>query len=167
MKHLLQLILLVSVMPPASVGQETAVQSRPIKALAVPTVAFCDLLKNPQLYSGRVIRTSAIFRRGGEEIAEFYCPSCLESGRVYLDIDEGYETCTKPANAEKIRSFNTVDVTLTGRFVVAGPGVGFGHLGQWRQKLIVSCVEKASVISKYELSPDHLPGKVRRRATCK
>ena len=133
----------------------------------VPTVAFCDLLKNPQAYSGKVIRTRAVFSRRGEEVTEFYCPGYLESGWVDFDLDEGYDTCTKPAADERITRHPTVGVVLTGRFVMAGPGEGFGHMGQWRYKLVVGCVEKADVISKHELAPDRLPPQVRRRASCR
>src|ERR1044071_4855040 len=132
MKRLLTVILcLPGVLAPV-VGKPAAYQSRPAATSDVPAVAFCDLLKNPQAYDGRVIRTRAVFSRRGEEVTEFYCPACSESGRVKFDpSDEEYDSCTEPAVREKILNYPTVNVMLTGRFVVAGPGEGFGHMGLW------------------------------------
>jgi hypothetical protein len=113
-----------------------------LAAVGIPNVAFCDLLKNPQLYNGKVIRTRAVFRRGGEETADFYCPDCLDTGRVALDIDDRYESCTKAKLREKFRKDGMYSVVMTGKFYVAEPGLGYGHLGKYHFKFVVSCIEK-------------------------
>lgn len=120
--------------------------SNTVAAVDIANNTFCDLLKNPQLYNEKVIRTRAVFRRGGEETADFYYPDCLDTGRVALDIDNGYESCTKAKLREKFLKDGIYSVIMTGKFYVAESGMGYGHLSKYRFKFVVSCIEK---IGKY------------------
>jgi hypothetical protein len=124
------------------------------------------LLKNPERYNGKVIRTRAVFRRAGEEIAEFYCPKCLDLRRVYFDISEDYKYRTNPEVRNKLLKERTFNVILTARFQVAGEGKGFGHFSQWHYKFVVSRIERADIIFTGGTAPESLSKRVIRRARC-
>lgn len=59
----------------------------------IPNVSFCNVLKNPQIYSGKVVRFRAVFTRGGEDWVAIYCPDC--STDVNLVMPEYDETLTR------------------------------------------------------------------------
>lgn len=43
-------------------------QSKHLKADEIPTVSFCEMVKNPQAYFGRLVRTRAVWERATEGI---------------------------------------------------------------------------------------------------
>jgi hypothetical protein len=168
MKTTTLILFLLTLMVSPTIGRRTADGEVPVLTNPPPTVKFCELLKNPRLYEGKLVRTDAAFRRYGEEVVEFFCPDCLKEGRVDFDIDqEAYESCTKPRVREKIQRGPVLSVSMTGKLYVAKAGEGFGHFGQYRYKFLVSCVERADVVFKFESSPDELPKNVLRRIHCK
>lgn len=126
----------------------------------VQTVDFCELLGSPQLYDQKIVRTRAIFRYGGEDTSDLYCPGCSGAGwgRVRPSFDESYETYTKPEVVAKLsrqkHSSGTVKVVIVGKFY-SGPDGGHGfHIQR---------VERAEYISKdYQLPTSDSPKALRR-----
>jgi hypothetical protein len=162
MQNILILISLIFTHVPMTVASRVISNNK----VRTPTVIFCELLKHPERYNGKVIHTRAVFRRGGEEIAEFYCPKCADLGRVYFDVDESYESRTKPEIHKIIQKDGFSNVVLTGRFQVANVGEGYGHLGKWHYKFIISRIERADVIPMSADTPELLNKKILRRARC-
>lgn len=162
MQNILILISLIFSHAPPSVASNSVSNNK----VRTPTVTFCELLKHPERYNGKVIHTRAVFRRTGEEVAEFYCSKCLYLGKVYFDYDENYESQTQPKVWQTILREGTVNIIMTGRFQVANVGEGFGHLGMWHYKFIVSRIERVNVISNSGSTPEFLSKKIMRRARC-
>jgi hypothetical protein len=126
----------------------------------VPTVDFCELLGNPDLYHQKVVRTAAIFRYGGEDTSDLYCPNCLGAGWGWVRplFDESYYSCTRPKLTAKLsrqkHGSGSVKVVVVGKFI---EGQGGGHSFQ------IQCVERAEYISKdYQIPGVAQAPKVRR-----
>lgn len=128
-------------------------------ASEIPTIAYCDLLRHPELYEGKVVRIGAIYRYGFEW-SEFYCFSCLNQGQTWVDFDESYSSRTKSKIKRKLSGNGeigrTISVVAVGRFYGSG---GYGHMGAYRYKFLVSYVEQAKVILNESPSPTAMPNK--------
>ncbi|HZM90007.1 MAG TPA: hypothetical protein VFF31_26035 [Blastocatellia bacterium] len=124
---------------------------------AIPNVSFCNMLKNPQIYGGKVVRFRAIFTRGGEDWVAIYCPECsTDKNLVRLEFDETFDQLT----SSKIRRrFEQPDITLEVTLV--------GNLDPSHPLLFhIIRAERADVISKQGTSPWRLPNKLKTRKTC-
>lgn len=161
-------LILLTLAGSLGIPQRADSKGEPSGSADIPTVKFCDLLKNPKLYEGKVVHTSAAFRRSGEHVSELYCPDCPGGGPVdFAGDDEAYESCTRPELRRKIQNDITLRLNITGRLYVAEEGRGFGHFGLYHYRFLVSCVHKADVVFKSGREPDQLPRKVLRRLHCK
>jgi hypothetical protein len=131
-----------------------------------PTVSYCDLMRSPERYRGKVVRVSAIYRYGFEW-SELYCLECVSEARTWVDLDESFVSSTKAKLRKKIGPHGakgrTVGVTLVGRFDVGG---GYGHMGAYRFRLMVDRLEDAKVILDDSPSPSALPKEVLSRIHC-
>ena len=132
----------------------------------VPTVAFCDLLDNPERYNQKIVRTRAVFSRGGEDYAELYCPRCYSVERMVWPTfdDDSFDSSTKSSIRKKFDgSFDvTLSATVVGKFI-ASPG---GHLGLYRHQFLITRAEQAERVSKGFGLPERLSRKVKRRVRC-
>lgn len=129
------------------------------------TVSYCELMRSPEQYQGKVIRVSAIYQYGFEW-SELYCPECVNEAKTWVDLDESFVSSTKANLRKKIGPHGvtgrTVWVTMVGRFDVGG---GYGHMGAYRFRLMVDRLENAQVIVD-DSSPSALPKKVLSRLHC-
>jgi len=130
-----------------------------------PTVSYCDLMRSPEQYRGKVVRVSAIYRYGFEW-SELYCLECVSEARTWVDLDETFVSSTKANLRKKIGPHGvtgrTVRVTMVGRFDVGG----YGHMGAYRFRLMVDRLEDAKVIVDDSSLPSALPKKVLSRIHC-
>lgn len=130
-------------------------------------VAYCDLLRAPASYDGKLVRVRATYRYGFEW-SEFYCTDCSEKGRTWVDYDESYESCTKSKFRKKLEGNGeigrTVNVVAVGKFY--GSGGGYGHMNAYRYKFLVHCVERAEVILNDSPVPAAMPNKALQRTRC-
>jgi len=131
-----------------------------------PTVGYCDLMRSPEQYRGKVVRVTAIYRYGFEW-SELYCLECVSEARTWVDLDESFVSSTKANVRKKIGPHGgqgrTVRVTMVGRFDVGG---GYGHMGAYRFRLMVDRLEAAKVILDNSPSPSALPKEVLSRIHC-
>jgi hypothetical protein len=131
-----------------------------------PTVSYCELMRSPEQYRGKVVRVSAIYRYGFEW-SELYCLECVSEARTWVDLDESFVSSTKANLRKKIGPHGvtgrTVRVTMVGRFDVGG---GYGHMGAYRFRLMVDRLEDAKVIVDDSSLPSALPKKVLSRIHC-
>lgn len=133
-------------------------QSSPISE--IPTVAYCDLIHNPENYDGKIIRINATYR-SGFEWAELYCLNCWDMAhRTWVDF-EG-ELCRK---SKKINHNGTMNVQVVGKFFGIGR-MGYGHMNAYRYKFIVHCIEEYKLIWKNSNVPSALPDDVAKKAKC-
>jgi hypothetical protein len=122
----------------------------------VPTVAYCDLIRNPAVYDKKEVRIKVVYRVG-YEWEEVYCPDCFDlDGRTWVEFDEGIDSCTKRAVRRRISAWEgTLSIEVIGEFQSSsGP---YGHMGAYRYKFIVKCMEKAKVLLKDARSPNLVP----------
>lgn len=130
------------------------------------TVSYCDLMRKPEQYSGKVVRVSAIYRYGFEW-SELYCLECVSEARTWVDLTESFVSSTKASVRKKIGPHGfkgrTVRVVMVGRFDGGG---GYGHMGAYRFRLLVDQLANAEVILNDSPSPNALPKKTLSRIHC-
>ncbi len=143
-----------------------ALSSRTANDRESATVTYCDLIRNPERYKGKLVRVSAIYRYG-YEWSELYCLECMNEGRTWVEFDESYVSSTKASIRKKIggNGFKgrTVRVLMVGRFASGG---AYGHMGAYRFRFLVSRLEKADVILNDSPSANALPKAVLSRIHC-
>ena len=128
----------------------------------VPTIAYCDLIHNPEKYNGTTVRTNVTYRVGFEW-AEFYCLDCWNMDhRTWVEY-EG-QLCAK---SKKIRDNHfrgrTVNLQVVGKFYGAGR---YGHMGAYQFKFVVGCIESAKTIWNDSFVPSQLPPSIAKKASC-
>ena len=133
----------------------------------VPTVAYCDLIRNPKRYDDKLIRIRAIYRYG-YEWSQFYCPGCLSEGETWVDFEKSFKSCARSVVSKRIgdNGFKgrTVELLVVGKFY--GSDVGYGHMNAYRFKFVVRCVEEAKIILNDSPLPMALPKKLLNRPRC-
>lgn len=150
-----------------SVAQAQNLQTIASAAPEVLDVAYCDLLRNPTSYDGKVVRVRATYRYGFEW-SEIYCTGCSVKGSTWLDFDESYESRTKRGVKKKLEgdSFlgRTVNIVAVGKFI--GSGGGYGHMNGYNYMLLVQSVERAEVILNDSPVPAAMSNKALQRTRC-
>lgn len=125
-------------------------KSSPVQAHDAPTVVFCELVRNPEWYSGKLIRTRAIVWAGLEN-QSIYDPSCygedvltwtwIEYGNkeAFMALDDGLNAFRGSNRAAR------VNATLVGRF--DGPSKeGVGHLDGFNFQFHITAVENIGAV---------------------
>jgi hypothetical protein len=104
----------------------------------IPTIGFCEVLRNPESYRGKLIRIQATWQ-WGFEWSFLYDRNCMERGnRAGIEILDEENLC--PGSKKKLKRLpekfnNKADVRLVGRL---SPGANEYHF-----KFVVSCMEEA------------------------
>jgi hypothetical protein len=108
---------------------------------------------------------SAIYRYGFEW-SELYCLECGNEAKTWVDFDESFASSTKSGVRKKIGDHGfkgrTVRVTMIGRFELGG----YGHMGAYQSRLLVSRLEKADLILNDSPLPNALPKKLLNKVHC-
>lgn len=74
---------------------QSNVAQQQVRTEEIETVAFCTLVASPNLYEGKLVRTTAIFAFGGEDHLVLYCPACFLKGVLRPDFSESFDRRTK------------------------------------------------------------------------
>lgn len=113
------------------------------KAQAITSVSYCEILKAPQSYRGRLVRVSAVWKFGFET-SSLYDQKCAELSKTWLEFADEKELCPETEKNRKvpIRGDKEANVTVTGKLY--GPG-RYGHLGDYQFRFVVNCLEKIKV----------------------
>ena len=164
MKSLIVLALLLSALFP----QHTK-SVHPAQATVIPTVDYCELLRDPASYDKKIIRLTALYVRGFE-VAAFEHPQCDEARSVWVEFDQSEPSCTDKKitkamqaifNPPRKRKRGIIEIpgparaalSAVGRFEGPRPGIpvgtegrriftGHGHLSHYKYKFVVQCVEQ-------------------------
>jgi hypothetical protein len=143
------------------VEQATLVKSSRVD---VPTLGYCDLVRNPQLYDNRVIRVRGAYSLGFES-STLSSSGC--EGMTWIDFDELYKTCTRKevdtaldalmsaGEPESLMERKRADVVFLGYFEVLPNYTiknelvrnGFGHMGMYSNRITVKCLENAQPLT--------------------
>jgi|SRR5215469_14672285 len=122
----------------------------------VPTVAYCDLIRNPDIYSGKLVRISAVYRVG-YEWQEFYCLDCFElERRMWVEFDTEESSCPKRVSKRLTKVWEgTFSMTVVGEFQSSGGR--YGHENGYRYRFMVKCVEAQKRLLKGGPVPAQVP----------
>jgi hypothetical protein len=71
--------------------------------------SFCDLIKNPQLYSGKEVTVRATYKYGFEW-QYLYCLGCIDDGKVWLEIADGLDDASVKALKQAPKGAGTIKV---------------------------------------------------------
>lgn len=128
-------------------GSPTSIASSVEKA---PTVSFCDLIRDPEHYDQKTVRTEAVFFRNMEN-AVLYDRKCEGADMyVWLEFDPAYVYSDDAVKKRLEQALCTAQpckigrarVTVVGRF--EGPGAGpYGHLDSYRFRFSLIRLEQA------------------------
>lgn len=156
---LLTLIFLLSLFS-AKAQKSEVPQSTP----AIPTVAFCDLLRNPELYHGKEVRFRAILS-SGFEVSALSHPDCAgeEKFLTWVEFDRSVYSSSKPEVLEKFREafccryvddpqwiMKRTDLLATGIFYKPNEE-GYGHTNIYRNLVILKRIEEVGVPKEIDL----------------
>src|SRR5262249_52876486 len=116
------------------------------KSSDIPTMSYCDLVRNSREFDGKIIRVRGAYRVGFEW-AELYCSNCSERAeKTWIEFSE--EECPK---SKKIKGDRIVNVTFVGKFQT---GQLYGHENGYKHQLVVTCVEAAETVIKTSFVPE-------------
>lgn len=123
-------------------------KSSPVQGHNAPTVGFCELVRNPEGYSGKLVRTRVIAWAGLEN-QSIYDPSCygedvltwIEYGNkeAFMALDDGLNAFRGNNRATR------VNATLVGRFDGASKE-GLGHLDGFNFQFYIMAVETIEAV---------------------
>lgn len=120
----------------------------------INSFSFCVLLRNPNVYAERIVRTTAILVAGYEQFF-LYSPQCnKQDKRIWAERDQMDESNQEiDKQLESLLSASSTDqqagraqVTVVGRLIAPGPK-RFGHLDQFRMKFVILGLEGAKPVS--------------------
>jgi hypothetical protein len=135
----------------------------------VPTVDYCELLREPASYDKKVIRVKALYV-AGLEVAAFEHASCDKERSTWVEFDKSESSCTEkkvskafdaifhpPRKKQKgvyeIPGPFRAELVAVCRFEGPKPGIrvgsegqriltGHGHMSAYKYKFVVQCLEE-------------------------
>jgi hypothetical protein len=154
----------------ASLASATAVAQTEQDFSGVPTISYCDLVKEPASYDQKVVRVKAVYVVGFEG-SLFYDAVC-GGGNTWVKFDPSFEKATKSnilkrfrrlADASPIRTRGgginyperMVEILAVGRFEGVKPtyklgsrsySSGFGHLNGYDFQFTVLSIEEVNAV---------------------
>jgi len=151
----LLLALLLNILP------APAQNNKPIEAADIPTVTLCDLVHNPDLFDGKVVRMRVTYL-ANSKVAAFVDQNCMaKDKRTWAEFDgisikasapsEMFEKveeqilCGKCGDGNKWRE---TEMLVTGVFNASD--TGHGRLGKYRFMVTVKNVEEVGVTEEAE-----------------
>lgn len=70
--------------------------------LEIPTIDYCELIRNPSLYDQKVVRVRATYVRGGTQTSNLYNFECDYHGSTWVEFNPTYESCTKRKEVKRL-----------------------------------------------------------------
>jgi hypothetical protein len=93
---------------------------------AQTATTFCDLLRNPEKYNGRVVKVRATYKFFFE-MSLLYCLDCLDKGEAWLEQGWPLDKASEKALRKLLgHGAGTANITVEGVFEY---GRHYGHLG--------------------------------------
>jgi hypothetical protein len=138
----LYLIIMLTI---ASLGTHPA-QIKQTATESVPTISYCELLREPNLYQGKLVRIAATWNYGFEW-SYLYHRECMEQRNKawveFVDDEEGCPQTEKVSKRLKDGFDNKADVVAVG--TLSGGG-GYRHMNGYKYQFTIKCLEKAKQI---------------------
>lgn len=120
----------------------------------IPTVNYCEIIKNPQNYNGKIVKIFAE-QRSGFEFSGLGSQDCANDyGQIWAEWEK-YESCGDEKTARLLVNRykgienNYLEGIFVGKFFVKEKGIsGFGHMNAKPFQISISCVENATLLPK-------------------
>lgn len=120
----------------------------------IQPINYCEIIKNPQSYNGKSVKVFAE-HRSGVEFSGLGSQTCASDfGKIWAEW-ENYESCGDEETARLLINRNKgiennyLEGIFVGKFFVQEDGKsGFGHMNAKPFKLLISCVESATLLPK-------------------
>lgn len=135
----------------------------------IPTVSYCDLLRDPAKYDKKTVRLKVLYTRGFE-ISALGDPECDSQKSTWVEFDPASRQCTKtniqtefdkvfyPARKKQKGVIERPgpergELMMVGEFNGPKPGIpigpegkrvltGYGHLGGFDYQFMIKCIEQ-------------------------
>jgi hypothetical protein len=136
---------LITMLLIASLGSN-AFQAKQPASEAAPTISYCELLREPNLYQGKFVRVAATWNYGFEWSYLYHreCMSRVNKAWVeFVDEDAGCQQTKKVTKRLKDGFDNKADVVAVG--TLSGGG-GYGHMNGYQYQFTIKCLEGAKQI---------------------
>jgi hypothetical protein len=109
---------------------------------SVPTVFYCELIRDPNLYEGKLVRVAATWNYGFEW-SYLYHRDCIgrenKAWVEFVDEDKGCERTKKVSKKLKDKFDNKADIVAVGTLQGGG---GYGD-GGYQYQFVITCLEEA------------------------
>lgn len=141
-------------------------KNRALKAEALRLTPFCDLTRNKARYSQQIVRTRAILVSSRRDLVDggetyLYLPSCKdENSLVVIENDASYSpgpdslaALERALSKNSTSSLGRARVTVVGRF--EGSAKGYGHLGGFRARIVVTNLDQIESVQSTVRWPEH------------
>lgn len=122
------------------------------------SLSYCDLVQNPDRYSGQRVSFTATYRYG-YEWQELYCLTCRDAGKTWLEFPQDPPKEMKKAFKGTPKGQGTLNANFKGVFQTNG---SYGD-GSYKYQLALEHIADVQVISRSGGVPGVLPEPARRR----
>lgn len=122
----------------------------------IPAIDYCEIIKNPNLYSNKIVKISAEYSAGFERsmLGSQVCKD--DYGQIWAEWEK-FQSCGDAKTAKLLENrakrieYTALEGNFVGRFFVKQGRSGFGHMNARSYKLVISCVENAVLVPKEDL----------------
>lgn len=125
------------------------------------TLTFCDLIRSPEKYNGKMVSIRATYRYGFEW-SELYCLDCLDRGKAWMDLPVTLKDTSAKSLKKMPKGAGIVNLTVQGVFVSGG---SFGHSNAYRYKIEPTQITDLVVLQK-GLKSSEEEEKLEKRCAC-
>ena len=154
MKNLIILATFILVISPFVYAQKIEHSSSPTKT--IPTVSYCELIRNPDRYDRKTIRVKATLLVSFE-VSTLEDSQCDIGRSIWVEFDGSHNSCTPKRvrksfdnifNSSEVGRSTRGEIIAIGRFEMARKigtrptPSGFGHLDQYPYQLTIKCLEQ-------------------------
>ena len=115
-----------------------------VSASPKPQVTFCELVRNPELYNGKVVTVRATYKYGFEW-QMLYCLDCLDKGKAWLVLPNDLDDASVKTLKHAPEGAGTVNLTVQGVFMSGGH---YGHENGYRYQFVANKVTNVAVVIK-------------------
>lgn len=128
-------------------------------AQSPPVTEFCNLVKSPSDFDGKVVTVKAAFRYGFEW-QEIFCLSCRHLSKTWMEIEDDLISPKSRKALKKLpKNGGTVSAVFTGKFESTGKPFGDGS---YSFKFTLTEFAQSKVVSKSGFDPSSLPENIRK-----
>jgi len=122
-----------------------------LQGVPKPPTPLCEVVRSPGRFDGHEVTVYATYRLSFE-VAELYCLSCFDEGRIWVTFDDSSQA--NKAGSQLTRVLHKKMGNVTGIFtgVFHSEKHTYGHMGLYHYEVVLHSVSNLEVVD----SRDHL-----------